>query len=60
MAKRKLTPKQQVLKRWPNAVCAWSWGNYVVIRHYRHNPRYSFPTQKTAWADAARHLKGGR
>ena len=54
-ARKKLTPKQQVLKKWPNAIIAWdSYGTYIEV------PRVDLGSGKTvaaAWADAARRLE---
>lgn len=60
MAKR-LTPKQRVLKRWPDAVCGrlhdrwWVFKNETFMHHQQYIGYGIKPNQ--AWSDAASRLE---
>lgn len=71
MAKRKLTPKQRVLRKYPKAKAIRKGGftnapndpfAYVSTKHTPHGGKLigKGTSAGLAWADAARRLKGGR
>ena len=71
MSKRKLTPKQRVLKVWPKARSIRRGGftnapndpfAYISTKHTPHGGKLigEGTSVSLAWADAARRLKGGR
>ena len=63
--RRKLTPKQRVLKKWPKArsYCAEQSCDFVITKEWPHYaPRYRIGIGEDAvqaWADAARRITRG-
>lgn len=57
-AKRKLTPKQRVLRKWPDATalrCAGGWGIIRSLSVSWISDDY-FSTPSSAWHDASRSM----